>query len=42
MLDEYAADPAYVADYARAARTEEGFRAWLEREVFGRPALAAE
>lgn len=35
MLDEYAADPAYVSEYARAARTEAGFRAWLEREVLG-------
>ena len=42
LLDEYAADPAYVAEYARAARTAEGFRAWLEREVLNRPALAAE
>ncbi len=43
MLDEYAADPAYVAEYARMARTEEGFRAWLEREGLDRPAsLAAE
>ena len=42
LLDEYAADSAYVAEYARAARTAEGFRAWLEREVLDRPALAAE
>ena len=44
MLDEHAADPAYVSGYARAARTEEGFRAWLEREVLDAPAspLAAE
>ncbi|MBD0276280.1 MAG: hypothetical protein ICV73_30700 [Acetobacteraceae bacterium] len=44
MLDAYAADPAYVSGYARAARTEEGFRAWLEREVLDAPAspLAAE
>ena len=33
LLDQYAADPAYVAEYARMARTAEGFRAWLEREV---------
>jgi glutaconate CoA-transferase subunit A len=43
LLDEYAADPAYVSEYARMARTEEGFREWLEREVLDRPAsLAAE
>ncbi len=43
MLDGYAADPAYVAEYARMARTAEGFRAWLEREGLDRPAsLAAE
>ncbi|GGJ12152.1 CoA transferase subunit A [Neoroseomonas lacus] len=35
LLDEYGFDAAYVADYARAAKTEEGFRAWLDREVFG-------
>ena len=41
LLDEYPADPAYVAEYARAARTEAGFRAWLEREVPGAPATLA-
>ena len=35
LLDEYGFDAAYVTDYARAARTEDGFRAWLDREVFG-------
>lgn len=35
LLDEYGFDGAYVSDYARAAKTEEGFRAWLDREVFG-------
>lgn len=35
LLDEYGFDGAYVNDYARAAKTEEGFRAWLDREVFG-------
>lgn len=34
LLDEYGFDAAYVADYARAAKTEDGFRAWLDREVF--------
>jgi glutaconate CoA-transferase subunit A len=43
LLDEYGFDAAHVADYARAARTEEGFRAWLDREVFGAaPKVAAE
>jgi glutaconate CoA-transferase subunit A len=41
LLDEYGFDAAYVADYARAARTAEGFRAWLEREVLSAPARAA-
>lgn len=35
LLDEYGFDQAYVTDYARAAKTEEGFRAWLDREVHG-------
>lgn len=35
LLDEYGFDGAYVNDYARAAKTEDGFRAWLDREVFG-------
>lgn len=35
LLDEYGFDGAYVGDYARAAKTEDGFRAWLDREVFG-------
>jgi glutaconate CoA-transferase subunit A len=34
LLDDYGFDAAYVADYARAAKTDEGFRAWLDREVF--------
>lgn len=34
LLDEYGFDGAYISDYARAAKTEEGFRAWLDREVF--------
>ncbi len=41
LLDEYGFDAAYVADYARAAKTTEGFRAWLDREVFAAPAQAA-
>ena len=35
LLDEYGFDAAHVADYARAARTEEGFRAWVDEHVFG-------
>lgn len=35
LLDEYGFDQAYVSDYARAAKTEDGFRVWLDREVFG-------
>ncbi|WP_043832005.1 CoA transferase subunit A [Muricoccus aerilatus] len=43
LLDEYGFDAAYVATYARAARTEEGFRAWVEEHVFGQAArIAAE
>jgi glutaconate CoA-transferase subunit A len=42
LLDEYPADAAAVAAYARMARTEDGFRAWLERHVFHAPAQAAE
>jgi glutaconate CoA-transferase subunit A len=41
LLDEYGFDAAYVADYARVARTAEGFRAWLDREVFATAARAA-
>ncbi|WP_458093500.1 CoA transferase subunit A [Roseomonas sp. WA12] len=41
LLDEYGVDAAYVATYARAARTEEGFRAWAEEHVFGRAAQVA-
>jgi len=41
LLDEYGFDAAYVTDYARAAKTEAGFRAWLDREVFVTSGLAA-
>ncbi|MCQ4159829.1 CoA synthetase [Roseomonas sp. GC11] len=42
LLDEYGADAAYVAAYARAARTREGFDAWLAEHVTGAaaPSLA--
>jgi glutaconate CoA-transferase subunit A len=38
VFDEYAPDTAHMADYARVARTEDGFRAYLAREI---PAAAA-
>ena len=41
LLDEYGFDAGYVAAYARAARTEEGFRAWMDEHVFGRTAQVA-
>jgi glutaconate CoA-transferase, subunit A len=39
LLDEYAADAAHLAEYARLARSEDGFRAYLDRYVFA-PAQA--
>ncbi|MFZ4411137.1 MAG: CoA transferase subunit A [Paracraurococcus sp.] len=42
LLDEYGFDAAYVADYARMAKTEAGFAEWLAREVYGQRAAAAE
>lgn len=42
LLDEYGFDGAYVSDYARMARSEEGFAAWCAREVFQQKAQAAE
>ena len=42
LLDEYGFDATYVAEYARMAKTEAGFAAWLEREVFAPRAAAAE
>ncbi len=42
LLDEYAADPGHLADYARLAKTDEGFRAYLNRFVFAPHAQAAE
>ncbi|MBV8458194.1 MAG: CoA synthetase [Acetobacteraceae bacterium] len=42
LLDEYPADPAHLSEYARLAKTEDGFRAYLDRFVFSRPAWAAE
>jgi len=40
LLDEYAADAAHLQEYARAARTTDGFRAYLERYVLARAAAA--
>ena len=34
LFDEYDADPAHVAAYAKAARTESGFQAYLAEHVF--------
>jgi glutaconate CoA-transferase subunit A len=42
LLDEYGFDGAYVGEYARMARSEEGFAAWCAREVFDQKAQAAE
>ena len=40
LLDEYDADPAHLSEYARAARTEAGFTAYLDRHVLARTAAA--
>jgi glutaconate CoA-transferase subunit A len=42
LLDEYGFDGAYISEYARMARSEEGFAAWCAREVFEQKAQAAE
>jgi glutaconate CoA-transferase, subunit A len=42
LLDEYAADTAHIAEYARLAKSDEGFRAYLDRYVFTPQAQAAE
>ena len=41
LLDEYSADAAHLRDYARAARTADGFRAYLDRHVWPAEAAAA-
>ncbi|HEX5325256.1 MAG TPA: CoA-transferase [Acetobacteraceae bacterium] len=41
LLDEYSADMAHIAEYARLARTEEGFRAYLDHYVLPRRGRAA-
>ncbi len=41
LLDEYPADAAHYAEYARLAKTEDGFRAYLDRYVHHVAAEAA-
>ena len=41
LLDEYDADAAHLRAYARAARTDAGFQAYLAEHVHVRPAKAA-
>ncbi len=41
LLDEYATDATHLAEYARMAKIDEGFRAYLDRFVFSQPAAAA-
>ncbi|HYZ64271.1 MAG TPA: CoA-transferase [Acetobacteraceae bacterium] len=40
LLDEYAPDPAHLSAYAKAARTESGFQAYLDRHVHHHRAAA--
>ncbi len=40
LLDEYPADTAHLREYARTARTGDGFRAYLEHHVLGRAEAA--
>ncbi|MGH7043478.1 MAG: CoA transferase subunit A [Acetobacteraceae bacterium] len=42
LLDEYSADATHYAEYARLAKTDDGFRAYLDRYVLQAPARAAE
>ena len=42
LLDEYRMDTAYISEYARMAKTAEGFREWLAMHVFETRAAAAE
>ena len=42
LLDEYEADASHMRLYAKAARTEAGFRDYLAAHVLHRPAAAAE
>ena len=42
LLDEYGMDGAHIGEYARMARTDEGFRAYLDQYVLNQHAQAAE
>jgi glutaconate CoA-transferase subunit A len=42
LLDEYPMDSAHIAEYARMAKTAEGFSEWLARHVLAPRAAAAE
>ena len=42
LVDEYPDDTAHISEYAALAKSEEGFRAYLARYVYPRPAEAAE
>ncbi|MBR0656634.1 CoA transferase [Plastoroseomonas arctica] len=42
LLDEYGVDAAYVANYARMAKTDAGFAEWCAEHVFGDLQAAAE
>jgi glutaconate CoA-transferase subunit A len=41
LLDEYAADAAHLAVYAKLARSDDGFAEYLDRYVLNAPAMAA-
>ena len=40
LLDEYGFDAAYVAEYARMAKTDAGFAEWVARDVFAQAVAA--
>jgi glutaconate CoA-transferase subunit A len=42
LLDEYPADPTHLRAYAKAARSDAGFRDYLAQHVLIQPAAAAE
>ncbi|HEX9647231.1 MAG TPA: CoA-transferase [Alphaproteobacteria bacterium] len=42
FADHYGADGAHLSAYAQAARSDDGFRAYLDRYVLAEPAAAAE
>jgi glutaconate CoA-transferase subunit A len=42
LIGEYATDSAHIAEYARSARTDEGFRRYLARHVLAPQAAAAQ